>query len=222
MIKNVLTKVFGTRHERERKRIQPIVDEINEHYERLHGVSEEELRGQTEKFRAIIRDRTQELGARVAELKERKRSTAEPTEREAIDNELSGADGQGGVEKELRDATAEVLDEILPEAFATVREAARRLVGTTVLVTGHELAWDMVHYDVQLMGGIELHLGRIAEMATGEGKTLVATLPLYLNALPGKGTHLVTVNTYLARRDSQWMGHLYQYLGLTVGCLDDT
>ena len=115
-----------------------------------------------------------------------------------------------------------MLDEILPEAFATVREAARRLVGTTVIVTGRELTWDMVHYDVQLMGGIQLHLGKIAEMATGEGKTLVATLPLYLNALPGKGAHLVTVNSYLARRDSQWMGHLYNYLGLTVGCLDDT
>src|SRR6059058_1984428 len=90
------------------------------------------------------------------------------------------------------------------------------------MVTGHELTWDMVPYDVQLMGGIELHLGKIAEMATGEGKTLVATLPLYLNALPGKGAHLVTVNSYLARRDSQWMGHLYSYLGLTVACLDDT
>jgi preprotein translocase subunit SecA len=103
-----------------------------------------------------------------------------------------------------------------------VREASRRLVGTKVVVTGRELEWNMVPYDVQLMGGIQLHLGKIAEMATGEGKTLVATLPLYLNALPGKGAHLVTVNSYLARRDSQWMGHLYNYLGLTVGCLDDT
>ena len=90
------------------------------------------------------------------------------------------------------------------------------------MVTGRELTWDMVPYDVQLMGGIQLHFGKIAEMATGEGKTLVATLPLYLNALAGKGAHLVTVNSYLARRDSQWMGHLYNYLGLTVGCLDDT
>ena len=90
------------------------------------------------------------------------------------------------------------------------------------MVTGRELTWDMVPYDVQLMGGIQLHFGKIAEMATGEGKTLVATLPLYLNALPGKGAHLVTVNSYLARRDSQWMGHVYKYLGLTVGCLDDT
>ncbi len=115
-----------------------------------------------------------------------------------------------------------MLDELLPEAFATVREACRRLLGTTVNVTGTELTWDMVPYDVQLIGGIVLHEGRIAEMATGEGKTLVATLPLYLNALTRRGCHLITVNNYLARRDSQWMGHLYTYLGLTVACLDDT
>src|SRR3989454_11935201 len=113
-------------------------------------------------------------------------------------------------------------DELLPEAFAAVREACRRLLGTKVVVTAHELTWDMVPYDVQLIGGIVLHQGRIAEMATGEGKTLVATLPLYLNALAGRGTHLVTVNNYLARRDSQWMGHLFTWLGLTVGCIDDT
>ena len=222
MLKGVIGKVFGTRHERERRRIQPIVDEINEHYARLQGVSEEELRGQTEKFRGIIRSRTEELDAEVLRLKEAKRNAADPVEREQLDTELNGADGRGGVEGKLREAVAEVLDEILPEAFATVREAARRLVGTKVMVTGHELEWNMIHYDVQLMGGIELHLGRIAEMATGEGKTLVATLPLYLNALPGRGAHLVTVNSYLARRDSQWMGHLYTYLGLTVGCIDDT
>ena len=128
----------------------------------------------------------------------------------------------GGAEAELRTAIAEVLDELLPEAFATVREATRRLLGTKVMVTGQEMEWNMVPYDVQLMGGIQLHQGRIAEMATGEGKTLVATLPLYLNALPGKGAHLITVNSYLARRDSEWMGHVYKYLGLTVGCIDDT
>jgi preprotein translocase subunit SecA len=222
MFNTVLTKVFGTRHDRERRRVQPIIDEINEHYERLHEISEDELRSQTAKFRGIIRDRTEELETKIAELKERKRTASDPAEREAIDTELGGTDGRGGVEAELRKVTAEVLDEILPEAFATVREAARRLVGTKVMVTGHEYPWDMVHYDVQLMGGIELHLGKIAEMATGEGKTLVATLPLYLNALPGKGSCLVTVNSYLARRDSQWMGHLYTYLGLTVGCIDDT
>ncbi|HWJ24139.1 MAG TPA: preprotein translocase subunit SecA [Gemmatimonadaceae bacterium] len=222
MLKSVLGKVFGTRHERERRRVQPIIDEINEHSERLQSVPEDELRGQTVKFRGIIGERTAELERRVAELKDAKRSAADAAERERIDTELSGADGRGGVEKELRDALSEVLDELLPEAFATVREAARRLVGQKVSVTGQELTWNMVHYEVQLVGGIQLHLGRIAEMATGEGKTLVATLPLYLNGLSGKGVHLVTVNEYLARRDSQWMGYIYNYLGLTVACLDDT
>jgi preprotein translocase subunit SecA len=222
MLKGMLAGVFGTRHERERKRVQPIVDTINEEYARLQTVSEEELRGQTERFRARIADATSALEARIATLKAEKHDTADSEERERIDTELSGLDGRGGVETELRDATAEVLDELLPEAFATVREACRRLVGTTLKVTGHDQEWNMIPYDVQLMGGIELHLGKIAEMATGEGKTLVATLPLYLNSLPGKGAHLITVNSYLARRDSEWMGHVYKYLGLTVGCLDET
>ncbi|MCF3650768.1 preprotein translocase subunit SecA [Synoicihabitans lomoniglobus] len=113
----------------------------------------------------------------------------------------------------------ESLDDILPEAFAAVKNAARRLVGTTAIVNEHEQTWDMVHFDVQLIGGLALHHGKIAEMATGEGKTLVATLPLYLNALTSRNSQLVTVNDYLARRDSEWMGHLYQYLGLTVGCI---
>ena len=222
MLNKLIGSVFGTRHERERKRVQPIVDAINEHYARLRTVSDEALRGQTARFRGIIEERTSELRGKIESLKERKKVTSDPADREAIDRELSGADGQAGHEKEFRAAIGAVLDELLPEAFATVREAARRLVGSNVPVTGQDLQWDMVHYDVQLIGGIELHLGRIAEMATGEGKTLVATLPLYLNALPGRGAHLVTVNTYLARRDSQWMGHVYTWLGLTVGCLDDT
>ncbi|HET7225892.1 MAG TPA: preprotein translocase subunit SecA [Candidatus Eisenbacteria bacterium] len=113
----------------------------------------------------------------------------------------------------------EALDELLPEAFAVVKEACRRRVGHTWDVVGIPLAWDMVPYDVQLIGGIMLHEGRIAEMATGEGKTLVATMPLYLNALTGRGAHLVTVNDYLARRDSEWMGEIYKFLGLTVGCI---
>jgi len=113
------------------------------------------------------------------------------------------------------------LDAILPEAFAVVKNAARRLCGKTFIVCDHPLVWDMVHFDVQLIGGIALHRGRIAEMATGEGKTLVATLPVYLNALSGRGVHVVTVNDYLARRDSEWMGNLYRFLGLTVGCIQE-
>ncbi len=115
----------------------------------------------------------------------------------------------------------ELLDDIMCEAFAVVKNACRRLLGTTEMLCGHELTWDMVPFDVQLVGGIVLHSSKIAEMATGEGKTLVATMPVYLNALTGKGVHLVTVNDYLARRDSQWMGVVYEYLGLTVGCIQN-
>src|ERR1019366_7120038 len=222
MLKKILGSVFGTRHARERKRVQPIVDEINEIGQRLTSFSEAELKAQTSKFRDMIRERTAALSAEIAALKEAKKTAADPEERERIDLELTGADGTGGLEGKFRDGIRDVLDDLLPEAFATVREAARRLVGTTVNVTGRDELWNMVHYDVQLIGGIELHLGRIAEMATGEGKTLVATLPLYLNALPGRGCPRVAVHPSLARRDSQWMAHLYRYLGLSVGCIDDT
>jgi preprotein translocase subunit SecA len=135
---------------------------------------------------------------------------------------------QALTEEQLRAKTAEfmqrhkageTLDQLLPEAYAAVKNAARRLAGRTIIVCEHELTWDMVHFDVQLIGGIALHQGKIAEMATGEGKTLVATLPLYLNALTGRNAQLVTVNDYLARRDSEWMGHLYNFLGITVGCI---
>ena len=111
------------------------------------------------------------------------------------------------------------LNEILPEAFAVVKNAARRLCGKTWTVCDQDVTWNMIHFDVQLIGGMVLHSGRIAEMATGEGKTLVATLPLYLNALTGRGSHLVTVNDYLARRDAEWMGELFRFLGLTCGCI---
>ena len=124
-------------------------------------------------------------------------------------------------EFKARHAAGESLDALLPEAFAVVKNAARRLCGTTAIVCDHELTWEMVHFDVQLIGGITLHQNKIAEMATGEGKTLVATLPLYLNALTGQNCQLVTVNDYLARRDSEWMGHLYRWLGLTVGCIQN-
>ena len=124
-------------------------------------------------------------------------------------------------EFKARHAQGESLDALLPEAFAVVKNAARRLCGTKAIVCDHEQVWEMVHFDVQLIGGIALHQNKIAEMATGEGKTLVATLPLYLNALTGRNCQLVTVNDYLARRDSEWMGHLYRWLGLTVGCIQN-
>src|SRR5688500_12934847 len=120
---------------------------------------------------------------------------------------------------EEKEELARRLNEILPEAFAVVKNACRRLCGQDIIVRGHPLRWEMVPFDVQLIGGMALHGGKIAEMATGEGKTLVATLPVYLNALTGRGVHVVTVNDYLAARDSEWMGAVYKFLGLTVGCI---
>jgi len=216
MDKSWFTKIVGTRFQREMKRIRPIVDAIHRHEEHLKTLSDAELQAQTPKLRGLVAERTGTLAAEVARLKREKHECPEAEQRAVLGEQLSRA--ESAYVKELQ----AVLNDVLPEAFATVREACRRLVGSEVVVTGHALKWDMVPYDVQLIGGVVLHQGKIAEMATGEGKTLVATLPLYLNALAGRGAHLVTVNNYLARRDSQWMGHLFTWLGLTVGCIDDT
>ena len=216
MPNRLFTRIFGTRFDRELKRIQPIVDAIKQHEVRLKDLSNSELQVQTAKFRERIAQRTGALHAEVERIKKEKRDCPDPEKRADLGNQLARAEET--FVKELQ----RTLDDLLPEVFATVREASRRLLGSDVVVTGHTLKWDMVPYDVQLIGGLVLHQGKIAEMATGEGKTLVATLPLYLNALAGRGTHLVTVNNYLARRDSQWMGHLFKWLGLTVGCIDDT
>ncbi len=214
MLKNLFSKVFGTRHEREVKQLLPLVQEINTIAERLAALPEEELKKQTEKLRGIVRERTEALESRLAELRETKRRTEDAAERERLQAEIVET------EDELKATIQAVLDEILPEAYATVKAAAQKLVGTEVVVTGQKLVWDMVPYDVQIIGAIQLHRGKVAEMATGEGKTLVATMPLYLNALAGRGVHLVTVNSYLAQRDSEWMGAIYRYLGLTVDCID--
>jgi preprotein translocase subunit SecA len=181
MLKKVVNALFGTRHERELKRLWPLVDQINEEWERLQGVSEEELRAQTARFRERIHQATQDVSAELEELRAAKRSAESASEREGIAQQI------GDAEARFKAAIEAVLDDILPEAFATVKEACSRLVGTEVTVTGQTLTWDMVPYDVQLIGGIVLHQGKVAEMATGEGKTLVATLPLYLNALAGRG-----------------------------------
>src|SRR5690348_16759112 len=214
--KDWFAKIFGTRFQRELKRVRPVVDAIHRHEERLKGLSDTELQAQTPKLRGLIAERTGQLAAEVERLKKEKHDCPDAEQRKELSTKLSQA--EAAYVKALQSA----LSDVLPETFATVREASRRLMGSEVVVTGHALKWDMVPYDVQLIGGVVLHQGKIAEMATGEGKTLVATLPLYLNALAGRGAHLVTVNNYLARRDSQWMGHLFTWLGLTVGCIDDT
>ncbi|MCK9988179.1 MAG: preprotein translocase subunit SecA [Azoarcus sp.] len=216
MLKTLLTAVLGSPHERYVKRLRPLLAEIHAHEARLGALADAEIQVQTPKFRARIEELTRADRAELERLKAEKHANPDPAERLKLDDRIAV------VEEAWKQGIAAALKQILPEAFATVREATRRLKGTMVTVMGHEQPWDMVPYDVQLIGGIVLHQGRIAEMATGEGKTLVATLPVYLNALTGRGVHLVTVNNYLARRDSQWMGHVYTWLGLTVACLDDT
>ncbi len=217
MFAKLATKIFGSKHDREIKRLQPIVEKINEEYEKLHGLSEEQLKAQTEKFKAIIRDRTREVTERIQKLRDEleesyKNPESGVEQRDEIRDEIAELEDK---EKEIID---EVLTEILPEAFATVKEVCRRFTEEkrSWNVVDHKMVWNMIPFDVQLMGAVVLHEGKIAEMATGEGKTLVATMPLYLNALTGKGVHLVTVNDYLARRDAEWMGEIYKYLGLSV------
>ncbi len=213
-MKAVLKKILGNRHDREAKKLQPLIDEINEHYEQLRSLSDQRLKGKTEEFRTRVKEHTRAIEEEIEALREEKRKTEDALDREALSMQISG------LEEDLSEALEEILDELLPEAFAVVKEACRRLVGTEISVTGHRLVWDMIPYDVQLIGGIALHRGKAAEMATGEGKTLVATMPMYLNALAGRGAHLVTVNSYLAQRDAEWMGTVYRYLGLTVDVID--
>jgi preprotein translocase subunit SecA len=206
-------KIFGSKHERDAKKLVPIAEEVNEAFEKLSTLSDEELRNKTTEFRSRIKDETAEYEKEIAELNEKLKGDVQGEERKGIYKRLDD------LEEERDNVIADILDEILPEAFAVAKEACRRLVGQSWDITGHKIVWDMVPFDVQLMGAAVLHQGKIAEMATGEGKTLVAVMPLYLNALPGRGVHLVTVNDYLAKRDSEWMGKVLEFLGLTVGCI---
>jgi len=206
--------LFGSKHERDARVMQPLVAEINQQFEALKDLSEEQLKGKTAEFRARIKEATVEIEKQIADLKERsKQADVSYDEREQIYSTVDQ------LEKDLDAVIDTTLNNLLPEAFAVVKETCRRLVGEMWDAAGTKVKWDMVPFDVQLMGAIVLHQGKIAEMATGEGKTLVATLPAYLNALPGRGVHIVTVNDYLALRDSQWMGKVFEYLGLTVGVI---
>ena len=209
-----LKNLFGSKHERDVAILHPVVDRVNAHLKTLETLSDEELRAKTEEFRGRIKEWTKEI---EDEIVQKKSAVQQPTlsfdDREDLYARIDE------LNKELDQAIAESLNEMLSEAFAVVKDACRRLVGQSWETAGGKVVWDMVPFDVQLMGGAVLHQGKIAEMATGEGKTLVATLPMYLNALSGRGVHLVTVNDYLALRDSQWMGKVFEFLGLTVGCI---
>ncbi|MGE5480531.1 MAG: preprotein translocase subunit SecA [Chloroflexota bacterium] len=214
---NFISKLLGgNKSEKDVKLIRPIVDEINRYYAELDKLTDEELRAKTEEFKARIREAVQELEDEKGELLNRlKNETLSAAETIDVTDRLKA------VEKEIYQTSNDMLDEILPEAYACVKQACRRLKdsGYHYEYAGQLSKWDMVPYDVQLIGGIVQHQGKISEMATGEGKTLVAVLPLYLNALAGKGVHLVTVNDYLAKRDCDWMRPVYEFLGLEVGAI---
>ncbi len=212
---NFLKKIFGDKNTKETKELWPVVEEINAEYEKIKNLSDDELRAKTAEFKEKIQNYTAETRKLIDELHTKLQSD-EDFDRNAAYDELDG------LEEKLNDEYEEIMNEILPEAFAVVKSTCERLVGKTWTVAGNKIHWEMVPYDVQLMGGIVLHQGKISEMATGEGKTLVATLPIYLNALSGRGVHLVTVNDYLALRDSEWMGEIYKFHGLSVGVILNT
>lgn len=210
---NFLKKIFPSKHEKDVKELLPIVDEINEHYKELASLTDDELRAKTAEFKELIRKNTQEHEDKIVELRSKLTNDISHDERKEIYDELEKT------ENERDDIIEDTLNEILPQAFAVVKDTCRRLCGKEWTAAGQRVQWDMIPFDVQLIGGMVLHQGKIAEMATGEGKTLVGTLPQFLNALPGKGVHIITVNDYLAKRDSEWMGEIFKFHGLSVGVI---
>ncbi|MGH1432906.1 MAG: preprotein translocase subunit SecA [Lewinella sp.] len=251
MFKNItsgLKNMFGTKYDRDVAIYQPIVEEIHEAHEGLTKLSNDELRAKTQEFRSRIASYLSEIDTELAELKKEAAEGTDIEAKEQLFKEIDALLKQRDEEQEV------ILKEILPEAFAVVKETAyrfsnnetlrvtasehdRKLAGNSKkgyvslegeeavwknnwLAAGGEITWNMVHYDVQLIGGMVLHDGKIAEMQTGEGKTLVATLPAYLNGLSGKGVHVITVNDYLARRDCEWIGPIMEFLFLTIDCID--
>ena len=246
---NIFKKIVGSKQNKDNKIYQPYVDKIKVVEPSIQKLSNDELRAKTAEFKNKIKESTKSLEEEIKTLEEsvEKNPSMDFQEKDAIYTKIDK------LKKEVDQQLEVILEKLLPEAFAVVKETAKRFAeNDTVEVTasdsdraladankdfvsvngdkaiwetswnafGTQVEWNMIHYDVQLYGGTVLHKGNIAEMQTGEGKTLVATLPVYLNALAGKGVHLVTVNDYLAKRDSEWMGPLYQFHGLTVDCID--
>ncbi|MBQ2097187.1 MAG: preprotein translocase subunit SecA, partial [Bacteroidales bacterium] len=248
IIQNILKSIFGDKSSKDIKKMMPTVEKIKEEYAKLADISNDELRALTASLRQQLKDSIKEEEEQLQGFKD-KLNGHDPLsikEQEQLYNDIDKS------EKNIQEILKGQLDEMLPQAFAIIKETAHRfaeneqivvtatdldrefatrfnnitidgdkaIYANTWMAGGNMLKWNMVHYDVQLIGGIALHQGRIAEMATGEGKTLVATLPVFLNALTGRGVHVVTVNDYLAKRDSEWMGMLYMFQGLTVDCID--
>ncbi len=242
-----IKKLFGSKQDRDVATYQPVVDRINEAFAGLSDLSNDELRQKTAEFRGRIAEHLSAIDSEIDQLAGQAKTTSDFRKKDDIYKQIDKLNEQRDEELEV------VLNDLLPEAFATVKETAARFTAgpVTVTITDHDrlliedakksylsidgdqvtyakewiagggkVEWNMVHYDVQLIGGMVLHDGKIAEMATGEGKTLVATLPAYLNGLSGKGVHVVTVNDYLARRDCEWVGPIMEFLGLTIDCID--
>jgi len=242
-----ILKVFvGDKSKQDVKAISPLVDKIKSFEAALEALSHDDLRAKTLEFKAIIAETRKPFNERKDTLKTEAEATEDIDRREDIYQEIDK------IEDESYEAVEQTLKDILPEAFAVVKETAKRFTNNTeITVTassydrvvsgmgdyvtldgdkatwanswdaaGKAITWDMIHYDVQLIGGVALHEGKIAEMQTGEGKTLVATLPVYLNALAEKGVHLVTVNDYLAKRDMAWMAPIFQFHGMSIDCID--
>ena len=249
LFNSIIRTIFGgTKSEKDIKEILPLVNKINEIEEKLNAGTTDELRAATKKLQQKIADAIKPQEDKIAELK----AKLEEEDITSVDEREAMYDTIDALKKEIDEIIKKTLDEILPEAFAIVKNTARRFAtnekveatatqydrdlsticphitiegnkaiwSNTWIAGGNPTTWDMIHYDVQLIGGTILHQGKIAEMATGEGKTLVATLPVFLNALAGRGVHVVTVNDYLAKRDSEWMGPIYQFHGLKVDCID--
>ncbi|MEM7657815.1 MAG: pyridoxal-dependent decarboxylase [Bacteroidota bacterium] len=245
-MKNFFSKLFPSKKDKDFRELSPYVDQVNEAFAELTDLSDDELRGKTIEFQERIQEHTADTTSKIEELKEMADNSLNMSEKDDLFSEIDE------LKKQRYEEFDEIQSQLIPEAFAVIKETARRLsLNKQLVVTANdydrelaakneyvdiqgeqaiwknkwkaadaEIEWNMVHYDVQLMGGTVLQQGKIAEMATGEGKTLVATLPVYLNAITGLGVHVVTVNDYLARRDAQWNGPIFQFHGLTVDCID--
>ncbi|MEM6273394.1 MAG: preprotein translocase subunit SecA [Bacteroidota bacterium] len=243
----LISKLFGDKKEKDIKELRPYVGKVNAEYAKLNNISDDELRAKSDEFRQRIQDYVKDLNDQIKAKNKEAEETDDLVATEELYNEAEK------LVKKRNEKLEEVLDDLIPEAFAVVKETARRLTENQQLVVaatdwdkkiaekknnvvieangqavwknkwmaaGGEIEWKMIHYDVQIMGGVVLHKGKIAEMATGEGKTLVATFPVYLNALTGYGVHLVTVNDYLARRDCEWNAPIFEFHGISVDCVD--
>jgi preprotein translocase subunit SecA len=246
VINKVLGLFLGNKYERDMKEINPYVEKVHTEYAKIKDLTNDQLRDKTQELKKELHSRIADDENKISSLKEKAEAEEDVYRKEEIYTEIDK------IEKNIDSKLESILDELLPVAFAIVKETARRFKENEELVVtarqydkdlaakresiivkgdkahwknrwiagGNEIVWDMVHYDVQLFGGVALHKGKIAEMATGEGKTVVATLPVFLNALAGRGVHIVTVNDYLSKRDSEWMGPIYEFHGLTVDCID--